>query len=121
MKKETTPAGGKDENVFDIRQGVSITLFIKNTKAKKPKVFHLDQYRLREEKYNWLDRNEFHKKNYCEIKPTSPWYFFVPRNTSHIQQYLGWKRIDEIFPINVTGILTARDKFVIGFDNRKRL
>ncbi len=30
LKKETTPEGGKDENVFDIRQGVAIALFIKN-------------------------------------------------------------------------------------------
>lgn len=119
LKKETTPDGGKDENVFDIRQGVAIALFIKNKKAKEPKVYHLDKYGLREEKYNWLDQNDFVTKNYQEIKPDSPWYFFVPRNTSHIQQYLEWKRVDEIFPVNVTGIVTARDRFVIGFDEHE--
>jgi predicted helicase len=116
LKKETTPNGGKDENVFDIRQGVAIALFIKNKNAKEPKVFHLDLYGLREEKYNWLDKNEFNEKNYNEIKPASPWYFFIPRNTSHIQKYLEWKRIDEIFPVNVTGIVTARDKLAINFE-----
>jgi len=119
LKKETTPKGGKDENVFDIRQGVAIALFIKNKKAKKPKVFHLDKYGLREEKYDWLDQTDFDKKNYHEIKPTSPWYFYIPRNTSHIQQYLNWKKINEIFPVNVTGIVTARDKFVIGFEKNE--
>jgi len=114
LKKETTPDGGKDENVFDIRQGVAIALFVKNINAKK--VFHLDQYGLREEKYQWLDQNDFLVKNYQEIKPASPWYFFIPRNTSHIQQYLEWKRIDEIFPVNNVGIVTARDKFAIDFD-----
>ena len=64
LKKETTPEGGKDENVFDIRQGVAIALFIKNKKTKEPRVFHLDKYGLREEKYDWLDKKEFHKKNY---------------------------------------------------------
>ncbi len=116
LKKETTPAGGKDENVFDIRQGVAIALFIKNKKAKESKVFHLDKYGLREEKYEWLDKNEFNEKNYLEIKPVSPWYFFIPRNTSHIQQYLKWKKITEIFPVNNVGIVTARDKFSIDFD-----
>jgi predicted helicase len=29
MKKETTPDGGKDENIFEIRQGVAISLFVK--------------------------------------------------------------------------------------------
>ena len=116
LKKETAPDGGKDENVFDIRQGVAIALFIKNKKAKEPKVFHLDRYGLREEKYEWLDQNDFVLNNYKEIKPASPWYFFIPRNTSHIQQYLEWKQINEIFPVNNVGIVTARDKFAIDFD-----
>jgi len=76
----------------------------------------LDKYGLREEKYEWLDNNEFNENNYHEIKPASPWYFFIPRNTSHIQRYLKWKRIDEIFPVNVTGIVTARDNFAIDFE-----
>ena len=75
LKKETTPEGGKDENVFDIRQGVAIALFVKNKKAKEPKVFHLDIFGLREEKYDWLDKNEFNEKNYHEIKPPSPLFF----------------------------------------------
>jgi len=118
-KNETTPDGGKDENVFDITRGVAIALFIKNREAKEPKVFHLDIYGLREEKYEWLDKNDFDTKNYQEIKPASPWYFFIPRNTLHIQRYLEWKKIGEIFPVNVTGIVTARDKFVIGFDENE--
>jgi predicted helicase len=76
----------------------------------------LDKYGLREEKYEWLDNNEFNENNYHEIKPASPWYFFIPRNTSHIQRYLKWKRIDEIFPVNNVGMVTARDKFAIDFD-----
>ncbi len=119
LKKETTPGGGKDENVFDIRQGVAIALFIKNRETKEPKVFHMDLYGLREKKYEWLDKNDFDTKNYQEIKPASPWHFFIPRNTSHIQRYLEWKKIGEIFPVNVTGIVTARDKFVIGFDENE--
>jgi len=116
LKKERTPEGGKDENVFDIRQGVAIALFIKNKKAKEPNVFHLDKFGLREEKYKWLDQNEFDTKNYKELKPASPWYFFIPRNTLYIQQYLEWKRIDKIFPVNVSGIVTARDNLAIDFE-----
>ncbi|AFN73993.1 Adenine specific DNA methyltransferase [Melioribacter roseus P3M-2] len=116
LKKETAPDGGKDENVFDIRQGVAIALFIKNKKPGKTKVFHADLYGLREKKYDWLDNNDFKKENYNEIKPVSPWYFFIPRYTSHIQEYLEWKRIDEIFPVNVTGIVTARDNLAIDFE-----
>lgn len=116
LKKETTPEGGKDENVFDIRQGVAIALFIKNKKVKKSKVFHLNQYGLRGEKNKWLDNNKFTSKNYIGIKPASPWYFFIPRETSQIQRFLKWKKINEIFPVNVTGIVTARDSLAIDFD-----
>lgn len=38
-----------------------------------------------------------------------------------IQNYLQWKKINEIFPLNVTGIVTARDKFVIGIVKREIL
>jgi len=126
LKKETTPEGEKDENVFDIRQGVAIALFIKNKKAKEPKVFHLDLFGLREEKYEWLEKNEFSKKNYTRIEPQSPYYFLVKRNTEKIKQYLDWKKITEIFPLNGVGMTTARDNFVIDFEkliieNRIRL
>ncbi len=139
LKKETTPEGGKDENVFDIRQGVAIALFIKKKvnlrkeiyanddeilkdvfELKTPaKVFHADLYGLRDEKYNWLDKHKINTKFYNRLKPLSPWYFFIPRDTDKIEGYLEWYQINEIFPVNVTGIVTARDSFVIGFDKNE--
>ena len=116
LKKEKCPDGSKDENVFDIRQGVAIALFVRNKEAKKPKVFHLDKYGLREEKYEWLDKNEFNENKYHEIQPDSPWHFFIPRNTKKIKYYLEWKSITEVFPVNSAGVKTHRDNFVINFD-----
>jgi predicted helicase len=116
LKKETTPEGGKDENVFDIRQGVAIALFIKNKDKKESVIYHTNLYGLREEKYDWLDKNAFKKENYSLVKPQSPYYFLKKYDTNAIRRYLDWKNINEIFPVNVTGIVTARDKFVIGFN-----
>ena len=126
LKKEKTPDGGKDENVFDIRQGVAIALFVKNKERKISKIYHFDLYGLRQEKYDWLDKNEFLKDNYVQIKPQSPYYFFVKHDTETIKKYLDWKKIVEIFPLNGVGMTTARDNFVIDFDrstleNRIRL
>ncbi len=59
-KKETTPSGEKDENVFDIQQGVSINIFVKNGKKKSgelAQVFHFDCFGKREDKYNFLWEN----------------------------------------------------------------
>ena len=116
LKKETTPDGGKDENVFDIRQGVAIAVFVKQKEKKGCKVFHADLYGLREEKYQWLEKNQFKATKYKAIKPESPWHFFIPRDTGKIKKYLTWKSITGILPVNVTGIVTARDGFVIDLD-----
>jgi predicted helicase len=115
LKKETTPTGGKDENVFDIRQGVAIALFVKNKEKKESSVYHADLYGLRQEKYDWLDKNEFLKENYLPAKPQTPYYFLGKHDTEKIKKYLDWKKINEIFPINSVGIVTSRDKFVIDF------
>ena len=119
LKRETTPNGGKDENVFDIRQGVAIALFVKNNKQKESFVYHADLYGLRQEKYDWLDKNEFLKENYLSVKPQTPYYFFRKYDTETIKKYLDWKKINEIFPLNGVGMTTARDNFVIDFDRFK--
>ncbi len=126
LKKETTPNGDKDENVFDIRQGVAIALFIRNKKRKETKTFHANLYGLREEKSDWLNNHQFRTDNYANIKPQSPYYFFIKKDTTKIKQYLEWKKITEIFPLNGVGMTTARDDFVIDFEksvikNRIRL
>jgi len=119
LKRETTPNGGKDENVFDIRQGVAIALFVKNKEKKESLIYHADLYGLRQEKYDWLDKNEFLKENYLPVKPQTPYYFFRKHDTETIKKYLVWKKINEIFPLNGVGMTTARDNFVIDFDRFK--
>ncbi len=53
-KKEKTPQGTKDENVFNIMQGVSINLFVKKAQITKPKIRYYDVYGQRAEKYAFL-------------------------------------------------------------------
>ncbi|GAA7504079.1 hypothetical protein ckin129_03270 [Helicobacter pylori] len=57
-KKEETPQGTKDENVFNIMQGVSINLFVKKAQTTKPKIFYYDVYGERAEKYAFLAQND---------------------------------------------------------------
>ena len=121
LKKETTPSGEKDENVFDIRQGVAISIFVKRRGMADCKVYYKDLYGLREMKYQLLLENDFKKKNYTRIQPKTPYYFFVARDTSEIQYYLKWRKINEIFPLNGVGMTTARDSFVIDFNKNTLL
>jgi len=113
LKRETAPDGSKDENVFDIRQGVAIALFVKRAGQNGCRIVHTDLYGQRQEKYAWLKAHDLSNVDYQELQPKTPYYFFVPRATGKIQHYLAWLKINEIFPVNSVGIVTARDKLTI--------
>jgi len=118
-KKEKALDGGKDENVFDIQQGVAIGLFVKCDKAqdKPAQVYHADLYGTRESKYAGLAENDVSTTQWKSLQPQEPFYLFVPQDTALLPEYeQGWK-ITDIMPINSTGIVTARDHFVIDFED----
>lgn len=115
LKRETAPDDGKDENVFDIRTGVAIVLLVRSNSKFNNVVWHSDLYGLRENKYAWLASKSIESTNYQKITANPPLYFFIPLETSHISHYTRWPDINDIFQMRITGIVTARDKFVIDF------
>ncbi|MDE5790178.1 MAG: DNA methyltransferase [Muribaculaceae bacterium] len=118
-KKETTPNGGKDENVFDIMQGVSINFFIKTGKKKKNslgRLFHYDLYGKREFKYSFLNDNNISTVPYAELKPQAPMYFFVPKDFGLEKEYNKGFAINELFTLCLLGPNSHRDDFAIAFD-----
>ena len=118
LKREKCPDGSKDENVFDIRQGVAIAFFIKNKKSSHDecKVFHSEIWGLRDKKYDWLNSHDIKTTKWKEIKPHSPFYFFIQREEKYEKLYNKFWKVTDIFPVNSVGIVTSRDKFVIDFD-----
>ena len=117
-KKERTPEGGADQNVFDIQQGVSIGIFVKRKGAKGPAIVrHADLWGLRPAKYEWLQAHSMLTTDWKSVAPQSPFYLLKPQNTERIASYqMGWKLTD-IFPVNVLGFQTHRDHFAVGFDH----
>jgi predicted helicase len=114
-KKEKTPEGGKDENVFDIEQGVCISIMVRQP-GLEPKIFHADLWGKRQDKYRACMEMEFEEVSWDEIQPKSPFYLFVPQDESLRAEYEnGWK-INDIFPVNSVGVVTADDQIFIGFD-----
>lgn len=63
-KKEKAPDGSKDQNVFDIMQGVAITIAYKQPSAKPSQAFHADLYGTRQTKYNALERESFFRPHH---------------------------------------------------------
>ena len=117
-KKETASDGSKDENVFNIQQGVSINIFIKTSKPAKSlnslaTVFHADLYGLRSVKYDFLNKNTLQSVAWQKLELSEPYFFFVPKNFSLQDEYRSGFSVQEIFPVNGVGITTAHDDFVI--------
>ena len=116
-KKERPPDGGKDENVFDIQQGVALGLFInKAGKRGTAKLHHAELWKLRESKYETLLSTDVGSTEWTVLRPQRPFYLFVPQDTALKAEYeQGWK-ITDVMPVNGVGMTTARDHVVIDFD-----
>ena len=117
-KKETVPDGGKDENVFDIQQGTCISLMIKNSDLTKG-VFHYDVFGRRDTKYNFCEANTIQSVKWKKLKPTSPFYLFIPQTKKLVNQYQTYPSLTDIFNISGAGITTAHDDFVIDFEAKE--
>ena len=110
-KKETAPDGNKDENVFDIMQGVSINIFVKKkAKSNAPaEIYHYDLYGTRSNKYDYLQVHTIHNVDWTILQPQAPSFFFVPKDFAVQQEYEKGFKVDELIRINVSGIKTQRD------------
>lgn len=115
-KKETCPDGSKDENVFDIQQGVSINLFIKTDNKRKgqlAEVYHYDLYGKRESKYEFLAEHSLNNIDFNKLEHQAPYYFFVKRDFGLSKKYDKGFGMTELFKLNNVGIVTARDNLTI--------
>lgn len=117
-KKETAPDGCKDENVFDIEQGVCISIMVRKPGLEQ-KIYHAGLWGKRQAKYRTCLEMEFDQVPWVEVHPQSPSYLFIPQDESLRAEYeKGWKATD-IFPLNSVGIVTADDQTLIGFDEEE--
>lgn len=121
-KKETAPDGSVDVNVFDIQQGVSINIFVKTGKKKTSElgeVFHYDLYGKRDFKYDFLNENSLKSIDFNELPNVAPMYFMVQKDFGAKHKYDHGFSISELFILNSTGVLTAKDSFTIDFEKGK--
>ncbi|MGL2689795.1 N-6 DNA methylase [Helicobacter pylori] len=112
-KKEETPQGAKDENVFNIMQGVSINLFVKKAQTTKQKIFYCDVYGERAEKYAFLAQNDLNSIEWLELAPREPFYSLIPQKTPLLEEYEQGFSVQEVFQISSVGIVTGKDKIFI--------
>lgn len=122
-KKELSPNGSKDENVFDIMQGVSINIFIRkenHSKSSFGKVYYKDLFGLREEKYDWLNHHSFGEDvEWEEIECLAPYYFMIPKDFSTKEEYEKGFPINNLLSVYTTGLKSQQDKANIFFTQKE--
>ncbi|HBK1841253.1 TPA: DNA methyltransferase [Campylobacter jejuni] len=117
-KKEKAPDGSKDDNVFDIKQGVSINIFIKqNSKAKNTNIYYHDLYGKRKDKYEFLYENDLNSIKWTLVKNNEPFYLFLPQNNDLLEEYNKGVSVKDMFMLSGVGICSKRDNIV--FHNNK--
>ncbi len=113
-KKETAPDGSRDENVFSIRQGVSINLFIKTGVGKElAKVFHSEMFGRKKDKFNELDTCTFSSLKWKEVKTSEPYFFFVPKDFEGHLKYEEGFSVDALFTVSGSGIKFRKDNLLV--------
>lgn len=114
-KKEEVPGDGSNQNVFDIQQGVAITL---GTKAawSNPSFAKGDNWGTREEKYAQLSSVEGAVLAHETLIPSSPKYLFVGAGTITDALYESFPAVSEAFEQYGAGFITARDNLVLDID-----
>ncbi|EAI5959021.1 DNA methyltransferase [Campylobacter jejuni] len=119
-KKEKAPDGSKDDNVFDIMQGVSINIFIKqNSKAKNTKIYYHDLYGKRKDKYEFLYENDLNSIKWTLVKNNEPFYLFLPQNNDLLEEYNKGISVKDIFMLLSVGIVSAKDSILISTNTEK--
>ncbi len=132
-KKEHSPDGGNDKNVFDIQQGVAIGIFVKKqvkpSVSKLANVYHAhlwgereiyekagQERRLVDGKYYWLAANDTGTTKWTRLEPHAPFYLFRQQDVFlQIEYAEGWK-IEQVMATYSLGVLTKRDHLVVDFD-----
>lgn len=123
-KKEKTPSDiSKDENVFDIRQGVAISLFVKSNGIEEEGVFYSDLYGERGCKFTWLDKHSnkksFNSLEWKKLDPEPPYYLFVETEEVSPEMkkiYNNSFKLSSIFEDYSIGIVSGNDTNRVSFD-----
>ena len=118
-KKERAPDGGKDENVFDIEQGVAISLLVKKPGLERG-IWRGDLWGKRIPKYAVLAERDLAAQQWKALDPTSPDYLFVLQDAVLRREYDEGIPVPAIMPVNSVASLRAGIASLSRSRNKKR-
>lgn len=130
---ETAPAGEKDENVFSIRVGTAISIFVKDTRKKGCAVYYRDLWGRQKDKYRFLEEHTIRNGGFEALDiagfnrrfRATRWgaerfkddlsFFAPPKDMKKLKAYGEFWGVQEIFRRYNSGIQTKRDALTIHF------
>jgi predicted helicase len=119
-KLEVGPDGLKEENVFEIQQGVGISLLSRSPWKLESTVRHSELWGSREKKYNSLQKRSAPEHVWTTLDCQAPHFFFVPKSFAGLEEYLEQPCIaGEVFLERNAGIQTKRDSLVYSFSKHE--
>lgn len=126
IRKETSPDGSPDENVFDIKQGVSINVFVKTNRknaASLAEYHHTDVYGSRAIKYDFLANNNLRStvfqpltKGIEELAKFNNSFLMRPFSLDSASEYYTALAIADLFNDSNMGITSGDDRNRIAFN-----
>ncbi len=115
-----------DENVFNIRVGVSINIFVKRKESQhtgNATVHYKDIFGTRRQKLDFLLSHRLQDIDFEIISPEAPFYEFCSKTKNHDElkaEYENGFKLDSLMLKRTHGLTTGNDKTLI-FDNESSL
>ncbi|MDB5796603.1 MAG: methyltransferase, partial [Paucimonas sp.] len=117
-KKEVSPDGKADKNVFDIQQGVAIIIAVKKRESANniAEVMHGELWGARKEKYDRLrTAKSIMELATTKLQPHPRYQMFYPIDNAALDKYDQGFSLSEFFVQNQIGLTTSRDHLAIDF------
>lgn len=124
-KKEVTPEGKPDTNVFDIQQGVALIVAVKkkndNSKDKSlGTIWHGNLWGTRKTKYSTLmSKDRFLSSD--ELAPHRRYQMFYPIDDDLLDAYDAGFQLAELFERNQIGLTTSRDNLAVAYTQNEMM
>lgn len=112
-RREKSPDGSPDKNVFDIQQGVAIVIMVRSTGGTNCEVLHRDLFGSRASKNETLFAASIHDSAFETVKPQEPSYYLVPKNFSSGDIYEEGFSVVELLRERATGTKFRKDPLLI--------
>lgn len=109
---ESPPGGQMNENVFDITQGVAISVFVRLEQGAADCVHQEDVWGTRQEKYAALETGSTGSIGQ-RLAAAEPYFFFAPKELDSQIEQSSWLPVNTLFRVGGMGIKSRRDAFLI--------